>query len=244
MPNVPATPPTDVTVHPTYEALSQAAAVHVQAVLTRALQEQEQCTLALAGGSTPRRLYEHLAQVHLPWERVHLFWGDERFVPHDDPRSNVHLVHETLLARCAVPAANVHPMPTDGSPEAAASAYAARLQRHFAGQAHTFDCALLGLGGDGHTASLFPEHDPATDDPAWVRAVAAPARHDVAQRLTCTLPVFNQARQALFLVSGEAKREAVRAVLDANDPLLPATHIAPRDRLVWFLDAEARPSSS
>ncbi|PEN09313.1 6-phosphogluconolactonase [Longimonas halophila] len=238
---MPDSPSVDVTVFSTYEALSQAAAAHVQSVLARALNEQDRCALALAGGSTPRRLYEHLAHADLPWERVHLFWGDERFVPHDDPKSNVQLVRETLLADLAIPADNVHPMPTAGTPEAAASTYAAHLQRQFADQAHTFDCALLGLGSDGHTASLFPEHNPLTTDPKQVRAVTAPARHDVKQRLTCTLPVFNRSRQALFLVSGEAKRGAVRAVLDENDASLPATHISPREHLAWFLDTSARP---
>ncbi|MFP4229202.1 MAG: 6-phosphogluconolactonase [Salinivenus sp.] len=227
------------------EALSRAAAQFLVDDIHATLETQDTYTLALAGGSTPRRLYELLgtgAAGTVPWDRVHLFWGDERYVPHDDPKSNVHLVRETLLAAATVPAANVHPIPTQhDTPDAAATAYAETLQEWFADRTATFDTALLGLGSDGHTASLFPETSSFADDERWVRVVTAPPRHDVATRLSCTMPVLNGARQAVFLVSGERKEEAVRSVLDRRDPSLPATHVRPRAACHWFVDRAARP---
>jgi len=233
----------DVEAFPDYESLSQSAAQRVQALIAETLTDQDQFALALAGGSTPRRLYELLANAHLPWKRIHLFWGDERFVPHDHPKSNVRLVHETLLDKISIPDENVHPVPTEDPPDASAARYANTLQRAFADRPHTFDLALLGMGADGHTASLFPEHDPDPKDPKWVRAVSAPPRHDISRRLTCTLPVLNDARQAVVLVSGESKRGTVHAALDKEDDSLPISRIHPREHVVWLLDEDARPSN-
>jgi 6-phosphogluconolactonase len=226
-----------------YETLSRNAAERVQTLVDETLAERSLFALALAGGSTPRRLYELLATADLPWTRIHLFWGDERVVPHDHPKSNVRLVRDALLQNSSIPDANVHPMPTDKTPEAAADAYEDTLRRAFADRPYTFDLALLGMGADGHTASLFPEDDPSGTDPKWVRAVSAPPRHDIAQRLTCTLPVLNAARQAFVLVSGASKRDTVHAALDERDDHLPVTHVRPRERLVWLLDEAARPAT-
>ena len=237
-------PAPELHVAPTHDAMSAAAADALTDLLAAVLDAQATAAVALAGGSTPRQLYERLGDKALPWDRIHLFWDDERWVPHDHPKSNVRLVRETLLSRANVPSSNVHPMPTDGAPEDAARRYAETLHTQFADQDHTFDLALLGLGADGHTASLFPENAPAPDDPDWVRAVTAPARHDISQRLTCTLPVLNQARHACFLVSGARKTSAVQRVLQRNDEGLPATHIQPQERLLWFLDADAQPPRS
>lgn len=225
-------------VFPSYDAMSRAAAQHVAAHIQTVLTGQEQYTLALAGGSTPERTYEMLASgfPRLPWDRVEIFWGDERFVPSSSPQSNERMARHTLLADIDVPFPQVHPIPTDtGSPEDAAKQYEQMLREAFADRAHTFDLVLLGLGSDGHTASLFPEDNPSHDDPQWVRAVSAPPRHDVRDRITCTLPVLNQASEAVFLVSGESKKEALQRVFD-GDTSLPATLISPRDRLTWFMD--------
>jgi len=234
--------PMVVDVYPDYESLSTNAARRIRTFIAETLVDQDQFAMALAGGSTPRRVYELLAKADLPWDRIHLFWGDERFVPHDHPKSNVRLVRETLLDGVDSPDANVHPMPTEGTPDVAAAAYEDTLYAAFADRPHTFDLALLGMGADGHTASLFPEHGPTSSDPNWVRAVSAPPRHAIAQRLTCTLPVFNDARQALALVSGESKRETVRKALDEGDDALPITRVRPRERVVWLLDEDARPA--
>lgn len=229
------------------EALSRAAARALVADIHATLEKQDTYALALAGGSTPRRLYELLGVGDagaVPWDRVHLFWGDERYVPHDHPKSNVRLVRETLLASATVPEANVHPMLTHlDTAEAAAAAYADTLREHFGNRSTTFDTVLLGLGSDGHTASLFPETSDLADDPRWARVVTAPPRHDVATRISCTLPVLNGARQALFLVAGEHKKEALRGVLDRRDSSLPATHVRPREACLWYVDRAARPDT-
>jgi 6-phosphogluconolactonase len=215
------------------------------------LRTHDHYTLALAGGGTPQRLYELLAkgaEGTVPWPQVHLFWGDERFVPYDHPKSNARMVADTLTNHVPIPDGNVHPIPTQTDrPEAAAAAYTDTLQQFFDDRSATFDTALLGLGEDGHTASLFPEtgtpEQRRTDD-AWVRAVTAPPRHDISTRLTCTLPTLNGARRAVFLVAGERKREALHAVLDRMDATMPAAQVQPREDLLWYVDAAARPAAS
>lgn len=226
---------------PTYDAMSRASAQHVAAHIQTILTDQDRYALALAGGSTPERMHEMLASgfPRLPWERVDVYWGDERFVPSSSPTSNERMARRTLLSKIDIPFANVHPIPTDaGSPDAAAEQYEALLHEAFADRGHTFDLVLLGLGGDGHTASLFPEDDPSPNDDSWVRAVTAPPRHDVRDRITCTLPVLNAAQEAVFLVSGESKREAIQRIF-SGDLSLPAARIAPRDGLTWFIDEAA-----
>lgn len=237
---------TTIRVSPTLDALSHAAAQDLRTHIASILETHDRYALALAGGSTPERLYELLAEDgNLPWTRIHLFWGDERFVPHDHPQSNVRMARRTLIDAAPIPAENVHPIPvkTDG-PGAAAKAYAEILQEAFSSQQTTFDTALLGLGADGHTASLFPETDGLLDDYRWVRVVTAPDRHDVPTRISCTLPVLNRSRRAVFLVAGEHKREALRRVVDEKDEFLPATHVRPRGSCDWYVDEAARPSGS
>lgn len=232
------------------EALSRAAAQNLTADIRKALQTQDQYTLALAGGGTPQRLYELLAAEEgetLPWSDLHLFWGDERFVPYDHPKSNARMVADALTDHVPLPDNHVHPIPTQtDQPDAAAAAYADTLHEYFPDRSATFDTVLLGLGADGHTASLFPETgspEQRRTDEVWVRAVTAPPRHTVSTRLTCTLPTLNGARRAVFLVAGERKRDALRAVLDDPDSTLPAAQIAPREDLLWYVDKAARPAA-
>lgn len=242
-----ASPHESVHAFPDHEALSRAAAQHVVAHMRTVLTTSDRYTLALAGGSTPQRLYALLASTHggdFPWSRVHVFWGDERMVPPDDPASNTRMARETLLEPAGVPESNVHPMPVHLPPDDAAAAYEETLRSHFGSEEQTFDAVLLGLGADGHTASLFPENAPTPSDAAWVRPVDAPPRYDVTSRLTCTLSVINRASQALFLVSGREKREALSGVLDDRDDTLPATHVRPTEQLTWFVDYDARPPTS
>lgn len=236
---------------PDLEALSQAAAQDLATDIRETLRTQDQYTLALAGGSTPRRLYELLAtdaSEDIPWSQVHLFWGDERFLPPDHPKSNARMATEALVDAVPLPNDHVHPIPTQtDSPEAAAAAYEETLREYFPDRSATFDTVLLGLGADGHTASLFPETgtpEQRRTDEAWVRSVTAPPRHDVPSRLTCTLPTLNGARRAVFLVAGERKRDALTRVLDHDDASLPAAQIRPRDALLWYVDAAARPGPS
>jgi 6-phosphogluconolactonase len=229
-----------------HAAMSAAAAKQILARIQKGLTERQRFTLALAGGGTPRPVYEHLATTHrdaIAWDRVHLFWGDERYVSHDDPASNVRMVRESLLNDAPIAPSNVHPMPIVGNnPIAAATAYADTLHAFFPDDT-TFDLVLLGLGDDGHTASLFPD-DPqatATDDAIpWVRAVEAPSRYDVRTRLSLTLPAINQARDVFFLVAGASKHGAVESVLVNGDTSLPPTHVQPRGQCHWFVDEAAR----
>lgn len=242
----PGTASSPVHVFPDHAAMSAAAAEQIVARIQRVLTEQGRFTLALAGGGTPRPVYEHLATTHrsaIAWDRVHLFWGDERYVPHDAPASNVHMVRAALLDEAPIPSANVHPISTDGNdPDADAAAYADALRAMFPDDT-TFDLVLLGIGEDGHTASLFPDDPQATatgDAIPWVHAVEAPPRYDVRTRLSLTLPVINRAHDVFFLVAGAAKHDAVNAVLEEQDPALPPTHVHPRGQTHWFLDEAAR----
>lgn len=199
--------------------------------------------VCLSGGSTPRRLYETLAgpaiAAKFPWRRVHWFWGDERFVPHGHPDSNYRMVREALLARAPIADANVHPVPVDGlSPQRAAVAYEAELKRFYgAGRLDParplFDVTLLGLGEDGHTASLFPAHAALREQRRWVVAVVG-----ATARISLTYPVLDSSRDAAFLVTGESKR-GILARARAGDPALPASHIRPVGRLHWFADHAA-----
>ncbi|WP_022834748.1 6-phosphogluconolactonase [Salisaeta longa] len=235
-----AAPEAPLDVYDDYEALSRAAARAVTDALDAARANNRRLAVALAGGSTPDRLYALLARHLSPkqWAALDVFWGDERCVPYVHPHSNAGHAYDVLLRHAPVPPAQVHRMPVYGTPADCATAYDAHLHRAFDRRTHTFDLVLLGLGGDGHTASLFPETlDTALAATAWVQAVHAPPRHAVADRLTCTLPALNAAREALFLVSGDEKREALAAVR-AGDRSLPATHVAPA-ACRWLVDRAA-----
>ena len=156
-------PARTVRVLPDADAMSQAAARFVVDCVARVLGEQDHARIALAGGSTPRGLHERLATEHagaMAWDRIDVFWGDERFVPHDHPKSNTRMARETLLRHVPIPNARVHTIPTDAdTPDVAARTYEARLRDAFGGGDTTFDLTLLGMGSDGHTASLFPGTD-------------------------------------------------------------------------------------
>jgi 6-phosphogluconolactonase len=197
--------------------------------------------VSLSGGSTPRRLYELLAQADVPWDRVHWFWGDERFVPPDHADSNYRMAREALLARAPVPSANIHAIPTEGlSPEEAASAYERTLQRFYGAdvlvrERPLFDVTLLGLGEDGHTASLFPGHPALGEERRWVLAVRG-ARKEA--RITLTYPALQASRETAFLVTGAAKKDAL-ARARAGDRTIPAGRLRPVGGLHWFIDRAA-----
>jgi 6-phosphogluconolactonase len=197
--------------------------------------------VSLSGGSTPRRLYELLAQAEVPWNRVHWFWGDERFVPPDHADSNYRMAREALLAGAPVPSANIHAIPTEGlSPEEAASAYERTLQRFYGAEALVrerplFDVILLGLGEDGHTASLFPGHSVLGEERRWVLPVRG-AREEA--RITLTYPALQSSRETAFLVTGADKKDAL-ARARAGDRTLPAGRLHPVAGLHWFIDRAA-----
>jgi 6-phosphogluconolactonase len=229
------------------EALSRRVADWMLEVATT---KEDAFAIALSGGSTPRRLYQLLAGPpycdKFPWSRTHWFWGDERFVPHDDPLSNYRMVREALLSRAPIPANNIHPIPTEGiTPEEAASAYEHELKSfygadHLAPAQPLFDVTLLGLGPDGHTASLFPNTEVLAERHSWVAAVVG-AKSEA--RITLTYPVLESSRNAVFLVSGEEKRLAF-ARLRRGDDSLPAARLHPVGTLWIFGDATAAGADS
>lgn len=202
----------------------------------------------LSGGSTPRRLYERLAgppyRDTFPWSRTHWFWGDERFVPHDDALSNYRMVRDALLSRAPIPALNVHPIPTEGvTPEAAALVYERQLKSFYGAERldparPLFDVTLLGLGPDGHTASLFPETTAVTEQNHWVAAVVG-AKSEA--RITLTYPALESSRNAAFLVEGEEKRAILKRLCRGDDSL-PAARLRPTGALWVFADEAAMTS--
>jgi 6-phosphogluconolactonase len=238
----------DIRIFDDAAGLHRAAAQAIEQAAATAIRDRGRFLLVLTGGSTPRGIYERLATHHaerIEWERVHVFWGDERCVPRDDPQSNFRLAAETLLRRVPLPHSNIYRMPGEVAAEQAAERYDAELQRFFGAatpaalgeQGFSFDLVLLGMGGDGHIASLFPG-SPALHAESWAAAAEAPPQSPIAERVTLTLPALNRARGCLFLVTGAAKRDTVRAVLDGS-AALPAASIRPRGPCEWFLDAGA-----
>lgn len=201
--------------------------------------------VALSGGSTPRSTYQELASARLigrfPWQRVHWFWGDERFVPPDNPASNFRMAREAMLASAPVPAENVHPVPTVGmDPDAAAGAYQVELQRAYGATSlmparPLFHICLLGLGDDGHTASLLPGEPVLDERTRWVAAVAH-GRPET--RITLTYPAINASRHIAFLVSGAGKRDMLRQVRSGRSNA-PAARLQPLGDLVFIADRDA-----
>lgn len=221
-------------------------------IVERARDAQPRFALCLSGGSTPRRVYELLAaparRARFPWHRTHWFWGDERLVPHDDPRSNFHMAWEALLRHAPVPPDNVHAIATEGvTPEALARAYEAALKRFYGADTldparPLFDLTLLGLGEDGHIASLFPRSPALAETKRWAVAVVGDS---VPDRITLSYPVLASSRAIAFLVTGERKRD-VLARLRQGDPALPAARLQSAGEVYWFADraAAAAPAMS
>jgi 6-phosphogluconolactonase len=200
--------------------------------------------VSLSGGSTPKALYERLASppfvARFPWERVHWYWGDERFVPYDHPDSNFRMTREAMLSKAPVPPENIHPVPTDGDPDAAAARYQQTLQSAYGGTQldptrPLFDITLLGLGPDGHTASLLPGEPVLEERRLWVAAVSH-GRPEV--RITMTYPAIESSRHTAFLVAGKEK-EQIMTEIWGGDSQVPAARVRPVGDLVWFLDQAA-----
>jgi 6-phosphogluconolactonase len=206
---------------------------------------EERFCVSLAGGNTPRRVYELLTtepyRAQISWAKVHLFFGDERAVPPDHPDSNYAMVAEALISRVVIPAANVHRIPAEHGAKESARAYEEHLREFFAGQSWPrFDLVLLGMGEDGHTASLFPKSDALEEMSCWV--VATRNVQTDADRITLTLPALNEARHVMFLVVGKKKAQRLKEVLRPKSgvDLLPAQAIKPTNgTLEWLVDANA-----
>ncbi len=235
------------------ESLSQATAELVAAHCAQAISERGRFLLAISGGRSPRRTYELMARPPvsgmIDWSHVHLFWADERYVPHDHRESNYRLAQETLLLNVPLPPGQVHPFATDVEPKRAAEQYDRLLRETFnapqeslrpLNNGSTFDFLLLGMGDDGHTASIFPDSGLVFEDRCYAAAEFVPKLDS--WRLTLTPAAINNSRQIVVLVSGKDKAEQVKRVLEGPrlPEQLPIQNICPREgRLVWMLDAAA-----
>ena len=226
------------------EKLVTATAEYMVNSIGKAIQKNGLCSVALSGGNTPGGVFSMLAENpyrdRVDWSRLHLFWGDERMVPPEHQDSNFRMVQETLLDHIKIPDENVHRIRGEIVPERAAEEYSELLRGHFKADVPCFDLILLGLGEDGHTASLFPETDAVEEYEKHAVAVFVPKLS--AWRVTLTLPVLNVAREILFLVSGRSKSEMVQRIMSIKQPAkeLPATMVNPQSgELHWMLDSEA-----
>ncbi len=224
----------------------------IAASAREAVRQRRQFSIALSGGSTPERSYALLTpperRAAVPWSKTRVFFSDERFVPHSDARSNYAMAHRSLLAHVPLPPSQIFPVPTERkSAAAAAAAYAQQLAAAFAtppgGPPPRFDLILLGLGEDGHTASLFPGAAALQTEDAWVTWSPPGTLPPLVDRVTFTFPLIDAARQIAFLAAGEKKAAAVREALqgggNARDHC-PAAAVQPADGvLTWFLDRAA-----
>jgi 6-phosphogluconolactonase len=230
-----------------YEDLCERVTEEILVLSSKKIASQGKFTMALAGGSTPKGIYECMVEPYyrneFKWEKIHLFWGDERWVPHGDQRSNYRMVSEALISKVKIPSGNIHPVRTDAcDPETSAHLYEKVIGKEFQlnkDEFPIFDLVLLGLGQDGHTASLFP------GNPALVvkdRLVVSTSQEGIPEkRITLTLPVINHAAMIFFLISGQEKAGVVAEVLENKKKSnYPAKMIEPYQGSVnWFLDKAA-----
>jgi 6-phosphogluconolactonase len=240
---------TEVGISENLSALSRKAAIILVDKIAETLRHKVFFSIALCGGATPKTLYSLLVEdpyfkAAIPWNKIHFFWGDERHVPPEHPDSNYRMANETMLAKAGVLSENIHRVQAE-MPDAdkAAKEYENELQRFFglpAGQLPVFNCALQGMGGDGHTASLFPGTPALCEQKRLVVANWVEQYHT--HRITLTVPVFNNAEMVMFLVSGREKAEVLKRVLeDRQSPCnLPSRLIRPtHGRLLWLTDRDA-----
>jgi 6-phosphogluconolactonase len=240
------------------DQLISEAASFVAGTALRCVQKRGIFTLALSGGSSPRPLYEYLStppfRDALPWGKVHVFWSDERCVPPTHRESNFGMAFELLLSKVPLAHDNIHRIPAEiEPPQKAAQTYEMELRRFFGlplpkkgsilpssgeASAPSLDLILLGVGKEGHTASLFPGSPLLKEKRLWVAAAQAPEHIYPAWRITLTLPLINQAACVLFLVRGEGKKEVVESIMRSQRPdssPYPAAMVRAKDRCVWFI---------
>lgn len=208
--------------------------------LQQAIDTNGTATIALAGGSTPKVVYQALSKAEFAWDKLHVFWGDERFVPPSHPDSNEKMARENWLDLVPIPATNIHPWPTEaGTPEQCAELYGAELSKYFTAPQPSFDLVLLGMGEDGHTASLFPH----TAALGVMDRSTTVGEKDGQPRLTLTVPAINNAACVAFIITGASKRPALQQVMaaaaaaDAQE--YPTRLIKPTGELIWWFDEAA-----
>ena len=229
------------------QALAKAAADHI---LARIAANRGRVAICLTGGSSPKPLYQLLAtdgyRSRIPWDRVHWFIGDERFVPADDPLNNMGTARRIFLDSCA-PASNIHPIPTGTvDPGQAARRYESELKSFYGAtrldsSRPLFDVVLMGVGPDGHTASLFPDYPAIEETERWVVGVPQAHVEPFTPRVTLTLPALGSCREMLFEVSGPDKRAILTRVLDGED--LPANRVHSTGETIWLVDKAALPEN-
>lgn len=233
-------------VFPDVDQLSRAAASRFLQLASASIEEAGVFTVALSGGSTPKTLYSLLAdepyRSQLPWDRIHFFWGDERCVPPNDPQSNFRMASEALLTKIPVPPANIHRIKGEMEPFQVASEYEEELRSSFqprADEMPRFDLMLLGLGTDGHTASLFPGTAALLEKEKFCVANWVPKLD--AWRITLTFPVINNSAQVMFLVTGADKSEVIRSIRAGDHGRnYPSQKVQPvNGSVVWLLDSAA-----
>lgn len=237
--------PRKVTVFDDAHEVARAAADRFVKIARGAIEAHSQFSVALAGGSTPKRAYELLAgdeyKDRVDWPKVHIFFGDERCVPPDDAESNYRMANEAMLSRLPLPPQNIHRMQGVGDAVANARLYEDELRAYFDDAAWPrFDLVFLGMGDDGHTASLFPGTIALNEQQAWVTANWVEKLN--AYRITLTAPAINHAERVIFVVTGESKAARLREVLSDDDgvELLPSQLINPSSgSLEWLVDGEA-----
>ncbi|MCP9941371.1 6-phosphogluconolactonase [Cyanobium sp. ATX 6E8] len=220
------------------EDLARQTAQSIASALDLVLAERDRAQIALAGGETPRATYSQLGQQHLPWDRVDVLLGDERWVSSSDPSSNARMLRETLMAEAPGSHACLHPVPTElSSPQEGAEAYAAQVQQLCGGTPPALDLVLLGLGDDGHTASLFP----GTAAPTVTDRAVTLGEGKGLPRVTLTAPTLSAARRVLFLVSGAGKVQALQRLLDPleSPERTPAKLVQPADEVMILADRDA-----
>jgi 6-phosphogluconolactonase len=236
---------TSVHVFPDNRSFVHGAAAFIADVAASAIAERGRCTVALSGGGTPKQIYARLAKSDyrdlIDWEKVHIFFGDERCVPPDDERSTYRMAHEAWLDHSRIPADNIHRIHGEDDPEQEARRYEEQIARLFPSEElPAFDLILLGMGDDGHTASLFPGTAALRESSRWV--VAQYVEQIASWRVTFTAPLINGARQVAFLVAGAGKAQMLWNVLEGphRPDLWPAQLIQPESgELHWLLDAAA-----
>jgi 6-phosphogluconolactonase len=234
-----------VSIFATPELLALAAAEAFANVVRESVDAKGRCTIALAGGSTPRALCAILASSYkhrIPWDQVHLFWGDERFVPPDDASSNYGMTRKTLLDHIEIPKTNIHPISTDAATaDMASSEFDRELHRFWNSALPTFDLIFLGLGLDGHTASLFPGTAEIVTTDIWAIHTISPI--EPRDRISLTLPVINNSARVYFLIEGVEKAGVVKRLFDDkktdSGARIPASKVSAKTELRYFLDEAA-----
>jgi 6-phosphogluconolactonase len=226
---------------------SRAVAERIAETARVAIAERGRFSIALSGGKTPELLYGFMADEYaskMEWTSVYLFWGDERFVPQDHPDNNFRMAHQAWISKVRIPTQNVYRIHTEEmTPEKAAESYEEILADFFKDSeemsSSTFDVILLGIGVDGHTASLYPGNAVLSEKNRWVVPVDAPPSIFPKKRITLTLPLINRSRDVIFLALGEEKKSVIHAILKEPEKakkIYPAARIKPRERLLWYVD--------